>query len=80
MLFFPLLLSVFASYAVTIALTALAFSALAKPKQPNTVFQDLEEPKASAGSPIPVVFGTVTMKTTNVIFTTEKTTRKYKVS
>lgn len=65
--------------AVSIAITALAYLIAPKPKTPKTEAQDLEDPKADAGSPIPVVFGTKTVSGLNVIWFGEKTTRKYEI-
>ena len=44
-----------------------------KPKQPKPPsLDDLEEPTADAGRPIPVIMGSVTMKGLNVIYKGDK--------
>lgn len=60
---------------IVIALVMLAISYLLtpkikKPKPPEVA--DLEDPTAEAGRPIPRVFGTVTVKSTNVLWFGEK--------
>jgi hypothetical protein len=41
--------------------------------------KDLDDPTAEAGKPIPVVFGTITVKGLNVLWFGEKRSRTYKV-
>lgn len=65
--------------AVSVALSVLAYIIPAKPKQEKPEAQDLKEPKADAGKPIPVVFGTKTVSGLNIPWYGEKTTRKYEV-
>lgn len=52
---------------------------LPKPKKrkPDSV-QDLENPSADAGRPIPVVFGTITVKGLNVLWFGDKALKTYK--
>lgn len=51
-----------------------------KPKTPKPeAVKDLEDPTAEAGRPIPVVFGTITVKGLNVIWFGNKALRTYKV-
>lgn len=47
--------------------------------KPDSV-QDFEDPTADAGRPIPVVFGTMTVKGTNVLWYGDKQTRRSKIS
>lgn len=65
--------------AVAVALMALSILLTPRPKAAATEAQDLEAPKASAGTPIPVVFGTKTVSGVNVLWYGEKTTARYKV-
>lgn len=65
--------------AVSVALSVLAAIILPKPKQEKPEAQDLQEPKAEAGKPIPVVFGTKKVQGLNILWYGEKTTRKYDV-
>ena len=65
--------------AVSVALMTLAYIIAPKPKQEKPEAQDLQEPKAEAGKPIPVVFGTKTVSGLNILWYGEKTTKKYGV-
>jgi predicted phage tail protein len=65
--------------AVSVALMTLAYIIAPKPKQEKSEAQDLPEPKAEAGAPIPVVFGTKTVSGLNILWYGEKTTKKYEV-
>jgi len=61
---------------------SIVVSVLLRPKVPkrNDTTKDLENPTADAGRPIPVVFGTITVKGLNVLWYGDKSTRVYKVS
>lgn len=51
-----------------------------KPKAPKPeAAKDLEDPTAEAGRPIPVVFGTVTVKGLNLLWYGEKSSQTSKV-
>lgn len=51
-----------------------------KPKAPKPdAAKDLEDPTAEAGRPIPVVFGTVTVKGLNLLWFGEKSLKTSKV-
>lgn len=51
-----------------------------KPKAPKPeAAKDLEDPTAEAGRPIPVVFGTVTVKGLNLLWYGEKSSKTSKV-
>lgn len=65
--------------AISVALISLAYIILPKPKPEKPEAQDIDLPKANAGSPIPVVFGTKTVQGLSVLWYGEKTTKKYKV-
>lgn len=63
------------------ALASVAISLLFMPRpkarKPEEM-KDLEEPTAEAGRPIPVVFGTITVKGLNVLWYGDKSSRTYK--
>lgn len=62
-------------------LASLVVAFLLRPKVPkrDDSTKDLEDPTADAGRPIPVVFGTITVKGLNVLWFGEKSQRVYKV-
>lgn len=64
------------------AVASVAISLLLAPKiktpKPEAA-KDLEDPTAEAGRPIPVVFGTVTVKGLNLLWFGDKSQRTYKV-
>lgn len=64
-------------------LASIAISILLRPKvkapRPDEA-KDLEDPTADAGRPIPVVFGTITVKGLNVLWFGDKSQRKKKIS
>jgi hypothetical protein len=68
---------------IVVALAAVALNLLLAPKvkapKPEAV-KDLESPTAEAGRPIPVVFGTITVKGLNVLWYGDKSfvTKKVK--
>lgn len=65
---------------VAVALQVVAYLILPKPKQPKPpAAKDMENPTAEAGRPLPVVFGTITIKGLNVVWFGEKFKRKKKV-
>jgi hypothetical protein len=66
---------------IAIAFQVIAFLLAPKPKKqqpPETT--DLENPVAERGKPIPVVFGTLTVKGLNVLWYGDKQYVKYKVN
>jgi hypothetical protein len=66
---------------IAIAFQVIAFLLAPKPKKqqpPET--QDLDNPVAERGKPIPVVFGTLTVKGLNVLWYGDKGYVKYKVN
>lgn len=71
--FIPLLLA--------IVFNVVAYLLAPKPKRSQpTETKDMDSPTADAGRPIPVVFGTVTIKGLNVLWYGEKSRDKRKVS
>jgi predicted phage tail protein len=66
--------------AVALITSAISYALTPKPKQPKPeAAKDLENPVAEAGKPIPVVFGTMTIKGVNVLWFGEKSISTYKV-
>lgn len=65
---------------VSLALNIVSYLLTPKPKtaKPEAA-QDMEDPTAEAGRPIPVVFGTMTVKGLNVLWFGEKRINTYKV-
>lgn len=67
---------------VLAAVASVAISLLLAPKiktpKPEAA-KDLEDPTAEAGRPVPVVFGTVTIKGLNLLWYGDKSQRTYKV-
>jgi hypothetical protein len=67
--------------ALAVATVALNFLLRPRPKLPKPgEVEDLEDPTTEAGRPVPVVFGTITVKGLNVLWYGEKSllTRKVK--
>lgn len=65
---------------VALVLMVVSYLLMPKPKQSsNTDAGSLDDPKASAGSPVKVVFGTVTIKDPNVLWYGDKSTHTFKV-
>ena len=66
---------------VSFALNVVAYLLQPKPKtsQPAST-EDMEDPTAEAGRPIPVLFGTMTIKGSNILWCGEKQTTTYKKS
>ena len=66
--------------AISIALSLIAYLLMPKPKQPKSpAASDLEAPTAEAGRPVPVAFGTITIKGLNILGYWDKQVREYKV-
>jgi hypothetical protein len=66
---------------IAIAFQVVAFLLAPKPKKqqpPET--KDLDNPVAERGKPVPVVFGTLTVKGLNVLWYGDKQYIKYKVN
>lgn len=63
-----------------IALAALNYLLTPKAKAPKPEeVKDLEDPTAEAGRPIPVIFGTITVKGLNFLWYGDKAKSTYKV-
>lgn len=66
---------------LAIASLALTFLLAPKVKAPKPAeVQDLDDPTAEAGRPVPVVFGTITVKGLNLLWYGEKRQDTYKVN
>lgn len=66
-----------AAVVISVALSILLRPKIKAPK-PDAV-TDFEDPTAEAGRPIPVAFGTITVKGLNILWFGDKTHRRYKV-
>jgi hypothetical protein len=65
---------------VSLVLNIVSYLIMPKPKQAKPeAAKDMEDPSAEAGRPIPVVFGTVTVKGLNVLWSGEKRSNSYSV-
>ena len=70
----------FTALLLGLVLNVVAYLIMPKPKQAKpAAAQDMEDPVAEAGKPIPVVFGTITVKGLNVLWFGEKAIRTYKI-
>lgn len=59
--------------AIAIAVAALSMVLMPRPKTPKPpAATDLDNPTAEAGKPVPVVFGTITVKGLNVLWYGDK--------
>jgi predicted phage tail protein len=65
---------------VSLVLNVVAYLLAPKPKTPKPdAARDLEDPTAEAGRPIPVVFGTITVKGGNILWFGEKSIKVKKI-
>lgn len=62
---------------VAIVMMIVSYLLMPKPKVESNTAGDMENPTASAGSPIKVVFGTVTIKDPNILWFGEKETNTF---
>lgn len=70
----------FVALGISLAISIISYLIMPKPKAPKPeAAKDLEDPTAEAGRPIPVVFGTMTVKGLNVLWFGDKGKRTYKV-
>lgn len=70
----------FVQILLSIVLSYLAYLLAPKPKQPKPeAATEMENPTADAGRPIPVVFGTMTLKGPNFLWYGDKAVREYEV-
>lgn len=73
-------MQIFLMIAISIALALVAYMLAPKPKQPKSpAATDSEAPTADAGRPVPVLFGTVTVKGVNILGYWDKQVRTYEV-
>lgn len=64
---------------VALVLVVISVVLTPKVKQSKPEIRELEDPTADAGREIPVVFGTISVKDSNVLWFGEKTTKSYTV-
>ena len=63
----------FVQLLIGVALQIIGYLLMPKPKQPEPPeAQDMDDPTAEAGRPVPVVFGTIEIKGLNIIHFGEK--------
>jgi len=74
-----MVLPILAQIGLAVAMLIISYLLTPKMKTPAQEEPEFESPTVDAGKPICVVFGTVTIKDPNILFTGEKSTRKYKV-
>jgi preprotein translocase subunit YajC len=69
-----------AALIIAVVVTAVSYVMMPRPKtgQPQST-QELDEPVASAGKPVTVVFGTATVKELNCLYYGDKSIRTYQV-
>ena len=65
--------------AIAVALLVISYALMPKPKQPKPQTQDMDSPTAEAGREVPVIFGTITVKATNILDFTDKSIKTYEV-
>jgi uncharacterized protein YbaP (TraB family) len=65
---------------IGLALAVVSYLLAPKPKKHKPeAAQEMDEPTAEAGKPIPVVFGTISVKSPNVLHFSDKSQNTYKV-
>lgn len=70
----------FIALLIGLVLQVVAYLLMPQPKQPKPpAAQDADDPVAEAGKPIPVVFGTLTVKGLNVLWFGDKLKNTFKV-
>ncbi len=69
----------FLNLLIALALMVVAYLIMPKPKQQSPETKDMDDPVAEAGKPLPVLFGTKTVKGLNVLWFGDKSYRKRKV-
>lgn len=68
---------VWVQIAIAVVTIAISYALAPKPPKPqNALPGEVEVPKAPRGEPIPVVFGTVWLKKSGVLYWGDKSTRK----
>lgn len=72
-------MAIFVAIGLAVASVVLSLLLMPKPKTPKPdAAKDLDNPVAEAGKPIPVVFGTMTVKGLNVLWFGNKQIHSYK--
>lgn len=67
--------------AIAVVINIVAYMLMPKPKGPKPdAVRDLEAPTADHGRPIPVVFGTITIKGLNVLWYGDTGSKVYEVN
>lgn len=69
----------FLNLLIALVLMVVAYLLMPKPKQSRPEVKDLDDPVAEAGKPLPVLFGTMTIKGLNVLWFGEKSFLRKKV-
>lgn len=65
---------------ISIAINIVAYLIMPKPKTPKPeAARELENPTAEAGRPVPVIFGTMTIKAPNILWYGDKSVREFQV-
>lgn len=65
---------------ISLAVSAASYLIMPKPKVPKPdAARQADTPTAEAGKPIPVIFGTITVEETNILWYGESTLREYEV-
>jgi hypothetical protein len=65
---------------IGIALAIISFLLMPKPKTPKPdAAKDMEGPTSEAGRPLPVIFGTITVKGLNCLWFGDKKVNEYQV-
>ncbi len=68
------------SLAVALVINVIAYLLMPKPRtNSNPQSQDLREPTAEAGKPVPVLFGEMTIQSPNVLYYGDISKRQYEV-
>lgn len=68
----------FVPFLIGMAIAVVGYLLMPKPKQPKPdAAKDMEGPTAEAGRPVPVVFGTLTVKGSNALWDGEKRLHEY---
>ena len=66
------------SLLIGLAISIIAYLIMPKPKQPKPeAAKGMDNPTAESGRPMPVVFGTITVKGGNILWFGEKSLREY---
>jgi len=69
-----------AIFAIVIAINIIAYVIMPKPKLPKPpAAKDWDLPTAEAGRPIPVIFGTLTVKSPNVLWYGDNGTKRFEI-